>query len=90
MIVLHLAVDVPLDVPLTLAGQNFFLLYLACVTVFVKIVPDPRERAFALLALVGLLAFAGAFGWSLLYPLPLFTLPYAARQGRVVHFGRSG
>lgn len=80
----------PLDVLLTLAGQNFFLLYLACVTVFVKIVPDPCERAFALLTLVGVLTFAGAFGWSLLYPLAPFTLPYAARQGGVVHFGRSG
>lgn len=74
VIVLHLAVGVPLDVPLTLTGQNFFLLYLACVTVFVKIVPDPRECAFALLALVGLLAF-----WRVrlkpAYPLALFTPP---------------
>jgi len=87
---LHLAGGVPLDALLTLAGQNFFLLYLACVAVFVKIVPDRRERAFALLALVGLLAFARAFGWSLLYPLTLFTLPYAARQGGMIRFGRAG
>lgn len=89
VIVLHLAVGVPLEVPLTLAGQNFFLLYLACVAVFVKIVPDPRERAFALFALVGLLAF-----WRVrlksAYPLALFTPPTPSARARVVHFGRSG
>lgn len=77
---LHRFGGASLDVLLTLAGQNFFLLYLACVAVFLKVTEDRREKAFALLALVGLLAFAGIFGWSLLYPLALFAIPTLARR----------
>jgi len=80
VVAIHAVGGASLDVLLTLAGQNFFLLYLACVAVFVKVTPNRWERGFALLSLVGLLAFAQIFGWSLLYPLALFAIPYLARR----------
>ncbi|WKW51279.1 hypothetical protein [Rhodomicrobium lacus] len=75
-IALHHFAGISLDLLLRLAGQNFFLLYLACVLVFIKVTPGVREKAFALLALVGLLAFARVFGLGLIYPAALFVAPY--------------
>jgi amino acid efflux transporter len=82
-IAVHFFFGISLDLLLKLAGQNFFMLYVACVFVFVKVVSDWWEKAFALLALIGLLAFTRVFGWGLIYPAVLFAVPYIVWRGTV-------
>lgn len=53
---------------LSLAGQNFFILYLLSVGAFLRLVRSKLARAFGLCALIPCLLVAGSFGWGLLYP----------------------
>jgi len=65
----------PLDRLLSLAGQNFFLLYLLSVAAYVKLFPQARQRLFGIVVCVALSGVALFFGvWSLLYALALFLI----------------
>jgi amino acid efflux transporter len=68
----------PLDRLLSLAGQNFFLLYLLSVAAYVKLFRQLRQRLFGLVVCVALSGVALFFGvWSLLYALVLFSVGMA-------------
>lgn len=65
-----------LDDLLGIAGQNFFLLYVASVIAYVKIEKRASRRLFGALAIAVCLVFAGVWGWTLIYPAVLFAIPY--------------
>ena len=67
---------------LRLAGQNFFLLYTLAVLAYVRLAGTPMQKAFGVLTLAVCTAFAGVFGWGLLYAALVFGLPYAALWAR--------
>ncbi|RJF84550.1 amino acid permease [Azospirillum cavernae] len=70
---------VSLETLLMTAGQNFFLLYLASVAVYVALGRDAVSRIFGGLAVVGCLVFAKAYGWGLAYAVIVFSIPYLAK-----------
>lgn len=64
-----------LDTLLSLAGQNFYLLYLLSVGAYVRLFPQRRRRVFGVVVCVALSGVALLFGvWSLLYAAVLFTI----------------
>jgi len=71
-----------LDNLLGIAGQNFFLLYVASVIAYMKIETRPSRRVFGGVAVAVCLVFAGVWGWTLLYPVALFALPYMIAMAR--------
>ena len=68
---------------LRIAGQNFFLLYTLSIVAYLRIDRRTYARLFGVLALAVCIAFAGVFGWGLIYALALFVLPYGLRQSSV-------
>lgn len=60
-----------IELLLRLAGQNFFVLYVATVVAFVRLVPGPLAKGFGFATLTVALVTMGTFGWALLYPLGL-------------------
>ncbi|WP_166178594.1 APC family permease [Rubrobacter tropicus] len=67
---------------LSLAGQNFFLLYLFSVGAYLRLVRSWPARAFGLCALLPCLLVAGSFGWGLLYPAVLVVMGATAQSLR--------
>ncbi len=65
---------------LRVAGQNFFLLYTLSIVAYIKIERRRWARAFGIASLAVCIAFAGGFGWSLLYACALFAAPYGVRK----------
>jgi len=61
---------------LRIAGQNFFLLYTFSIITYIKVESTAIKKLFGITALLICLIFMGVYGWSLLYALFLFALPY--------------
>lgn len=65
----------PLATLLSVAGGNFFLLYLLSVAAYLRLFPRARERVFATVLLVAFTGVAATFGlWPLLYAAALLGL----------------
>lgn len=62
---------IPIDVLFSLAGQSFFVLYLACLCSYLRLVPTWKGRAMGALAVLPCLLMLGTFGSHSLYPLAL-------------------
>lgn len=75
----HAAGLVTLETLLQTAGQNFFLLYLASVAVYVALGRGLSVRFFGVAALAVCLVFAQAYRWGLAYAAALFVAPYLGR-----------
>jgi len=75
----HAARLLSLSDMLWFAGQNFFVLYVACIGVFFVTAKVRLERVVAVVSLASLLWFGAVFSWGLLYPALLFTLPFLRR-----------
>lgn len=70
---------VSLETLLRTAGQNFFLLYVVCVAVYMTLGNGLAARVFGGLAMLACLVFAKAYGWGVAYAAVLFIAPYAFR-----------
>ena len=64
---------------LRVAGQNFFLLYTLSIVAYLRIESRKPARVFGFASLAVCVAFAGIFGWGLLYAGVLFAAPYVPR-----------
>lgn len=62
------------------AGQNFFVLYTLSIIAYIKVESSIRRKFFGIAALFICLAFMRVFGWSLLYAVFLFVMPYCFKH----------
>lgn len=67
---------IELDEMLTLAGQNFFLLYMITMAAFVRLANTLVLKLTGVFAVAVCFLFATVYGYGLLYALILFCLPY--------------
>ena len=81
--ILHGVRWIPLHAMFSLAGQNFFLLYLFSVIAFLKLVPNLFAAIFGLGTMACCLVVAGSFGTSLLYPAMLMLVGFTVGFLRV-------
>jgi amino acid efflux transporter len=65
---------VPISLLFSLAGQSFFVLYLACLFSYLRLVSGWAGRVMGALAVIPCLLMLGTFGWHSLYPIGLLTL----------------
>lgn len=81
---------VTLDQLLTVAGQDFFVLYGLSVAAFIKLAAGWPLKVFGLAAAAIAVVFMGGWGYSLLYAAALLALPFAldAVQRRRLQAGR--
>jgi len=67
---------------LTLAGQNFFILYGLAVVSYIVICRSLLARAFGVVVLGLCVSLMGTFGWSLVYPVALMAFGWLASGKR--------
>jgi amino acid efflux transporter len=76
VLLLYGARKLPISTMLNLTGQNFFILYMLCLVVFLNIAKSFFEKIIGISFLILFSGFGIIFGFGLFYPLILFCLPY--------------